>query len=224
MANDNADKLYRHLKRTGFTLHPAIVKKIANTKALFEEHGLNHNDDHERNFMLKGDYTNVNADDVDVYMLDYGSATINHKPDGTIAFSLETQLKTLVPGVEDQERRIAEDEVIERIQEASRIPEISKKYEAVYKAASVSPIELARSLMIRAAAMASTEQSAENFVALMYRLVNDGQMTNADALGVLDHMKDSMRSPVYKRGKVAGTDITNRAVYNQIEIYRRIFE
>jgi hypothetical protein len=223
VANENSDKLYRHLKKTGFRIHPSIVKQIRSTMKLFEHNGLHHNDDHERNFMVQGNYSDPYSEDVKVFVIDFGAATINTKPENSIDFALDKQLEMLEPGADEKASEEAKGTILESVRRSERDPLLRQKHRGVFDAAEKGGLELERALRVRSTASTYNENTTQEFVAALMTLVKDGKIDNAKAVSILDHMSDSLKTPVFVRGKVKGMHITNPAIFNKIPTYKELF-
>lgn len=221
VANDNAEKLYRHLKRTGFVLNPNVIRQIKATMKLFEDNGLYHNDNHERNFMVEGDYQSPDSKDVKVYVIDYGSSTINQKPDDVLSFSLDKQLEVLTP---DAERKREQREQEEMRKWANKYtPEQVRKREETLRQLLAEEAEFMRQLNLEGVMATSSESDTEKFLGRIHNDMLYDFLTFDQGMGVVEHMRDSMRMPVYKHKKLVGHKVTNQAVYNKIQKFIKSF-
>lgn len=208
------DKVYAFLKRTGFQIDGAVVNQIKNTRHLLEQNGLYHNDEHERNFMLAGNQA---------YVIDFSRASKN-KPDGETQFLIDEEMRQLSPEHVKKKEDSEMAALAEKISVIASQEGLSNRFSAVYKAAEGGPIQLNRALLARSEAATTTESSVEDFLGLLVRLVNEKKITSSQASEVVGHMKDSLKAPVVKRGKVVGFSIRNPFVHNKIDKYKQLFQ
>jgi hypothetical protein len=208
------EKVVSFLQKTGFTLNKTVVDQIRNTREVLQNNRLFHNDEHERNFMLDGDQ---------VYLIDFARAA-DRKPDDEVDFAIDRLLERLTPEYQVNAKHQAESEVQERVRLLSDDPNLSERYKAIYRASEEGPIMLGRVLRSRSEVAASTEPLLEDFLALMLKLVSENRISNEQASDILGHMKSSLRTPVLKRGKVAGFNIRNQFIYNRIDTYKGMFQ
>lgn len=208
------EKVFNYLKKTGFTMKPGVVEQIKNTREVLQTNRIYHNDEHERNFMLHHDQ---------VYIIDFARAS-NQELEDEVTFEIDKLLEQLTPGYEQKQKAEVDESLKTRVEGIALDAGLPDRYKAVYRAAETSPIALHGALRARAEAASSTESTVNDFMGLLVRLSREKLVTNSSALEIVDHMKDSLRKPVLKRGRVQGFAVRNPAIYNKIDVYKQLFE
>lgn len=208
--NMNAEKTYRFLRKTGFRINPKIITQIKNTFRVFKENSFYHNDDHERNFMVTGDYSGNG--EAQAYVVDFDKA-------GDLAegqsgdFRIDNLLAQLVEDSEDP------NEVLSSQLEAKLSnPEWVKRMAGFFEAEN--PQALHQSLLRNSLTAASSEAGFEDFVAVIRKLSQEGRMTQAEAVQVLDRVRESL---VVNGGKKSPTRIISPSIYNKAGKYKELF-
>lgn len=203
-------KILTTLKRTGFNLSPKILEKIHNTRVLLEKNDIYHNDDHERNFMLVGNPDDPNAE---VYIIDFAAAG-NMPAEDQTRFLIEEHLRELTPAVEQQVLKLPEFEscITNQVWIRNQPGFFAKAEQAI-------PDDIIRDRLAKTAmTAASTEQSFENYVAVMFKLVRDNRLQNVEAKNYLDQIRFQLRIK-----NKQGTKIMNPNIYNKAEGYKALF-
>jgi hypothetical protein len=206
------NKVLTFLKRTGYKIGGDVIEKIRNTRELLRENKVFHNDEHERNFMLQGK---------ELFLIDFARAT-SRRIEGESYYELERDLEKLVPEIEQKEELEKNAAAIQRVTEKSQDRFLRERFKPLFEESK--NIALNSMLLVRAEAATTTESGMEDFIGLMLGLVRENKLTESQAASILAHMKDSMKKPVIKWGKVKGFHIRNQAIYNQIDNYKPLFQ
>lgn len=208
----NSNRVYAFLKKTGFRLNPKIVTHIRNTLELFESQGFYHNDDHERNFMVVGDY--LGDGDVTTYIIDFDKAG-PADPD-VLSFRVDKQLEELIAATNADQGDITE--LRQDLTRFSGNPNVIRYTELLEKAADkIEAVALNRGL-----ACVSTEAMFNEFVSSLLVLVEKQKMSPEQARSVLASLKQNMVTEV-KVGRKLTKKISNPAIYNSIDSYSALF-
>lgn len=207
------EKVLHFLKKTGFTLKQTIVDQIKNTRTVLQANRLYHNDEHERNFMVDGDQ---------VYLIDFARATEKRIEDES-DFNVDKLLEQLTPEFEIKNKAERQSSILSQVESIAKDEGLLERYKTVYSSAMDGSPDFIRLLKVRSEAATSTESSSNDFLALLVRLVRDNKLDKSDAGDIVEHMKQSLKVPVFKRGKPAGFNIRNPAVHNKMDTYKQLF-
>lgn len=210
---DRRKKVHSALKRTGFILSPSVVDQIRNTRQLLARNHVHHNDEHERNFMVSGEQ---------VYMIDFSRAS-SSVPSEELGIQIDRQLADLSPEIMDQEAKAKSNEAMERVKMLASEGELKNKFPSAFMAATRGGVELQRHLIARSLSSASSEAAVDDFFALLVHFKDQGQISPDQAKEISRIMKESLRSPVIKRGRVEGYRMVNPAATRRIESYEELF-
>jgi len=208
---DNANRLYKYLDHTGFTLDEEIVKKIERTEKLIKEKGGGHPDQHERNYMISG-----NGQDQVITIIDFGD-TIEAEDGTRMEFSIGHQLRRLVKSENGESRQVIE---LERELQTFLV---SQKFEEKFRQIisnfeGKATQEQMQILSNFGAGAVSSEASTMEFTALLYRLEDEGYIMSNQAIEQLEEVKQSL---VRKgRGK---SKIINQRTYTLLENNKKLF-
>ncbi len=210
----NGKRVYAFLKKTGFQIAPQIIDQIKNTRQLLAAHGLNHNDEHERNFMVIGSQA---------YMIDFAKAGGHIAPGAEV--HIEQELEQLTDRYEQTKKAESEAGKLSKlgsIREASAAGDVLKLSETLLESSRGDSKELQKLVTNRGIGATSSEKSLESFLSLLVKLVDERKLTKDNALSVIEDIKQSLVIQETKRRKIVPR-ITNQFVYNIIDDYRGLF-
>jgi len=210
----NGKRVYAFLKKTGFQISAQIIDQIKNTRQLLANNGLNHNDEHERNFMVIGNQA---------YFIDFARAS-GHIDEGSEA-RIEQELEQFTGRYEQTKRAESEADRLSKlgsIRAASAAGDILTLSKALLESSQGDAKELQKLVTNRGIGATSSEKSLESFLSLLVKLVDEHKLTRDNALSVIEDIKQSLIIQETKRRKVISR-ITNQFVYNIIDNYRALF-
>lgn len=208
VTNMNAEKTYRFLKKSGFRLNPRVIAQIKNTFRIFKDNGFYHNDDHERNFMVTGDYSGDG--EVQAYVVDFdkaGQLAEGHTGD----FRIDRLLAQLV---EEQEPGL-------RTEIDSRLSNVEwqKRMSGILE---MNPgTDLKKALLRNSMTAASSEAAFEDLAALITSLNSSQRLDREDALKILDSVRESL---VVRSGRNQTPRIISPNIYNKATKYKALFQ
>lgn len=173
----NADKLYKTLKKTGFSIDAEITTKLKKTIDLLHKNGIYHNDPHERNFM-------IDKDDIP-YIVDFGSASNDIQEDRVADEYIINRLKELNEEKIDYGKilyeislRLSKDQAWQKKQKdfIENLPQSLKNFDSQLISSSSNEFKFESLLAIAYEALKKEKISKKEFTALLNKVSTSGRL------------------------------------------------
>jgi len=206
----NADLMYKFLEEQGFVINPSIAEKIRLTLKRLHERGIYLRDGHPRNFMVVGDYSSITGKAPEIYFVDFGKAKrfegdyysmrdelytedgVRHVPDESVLEPLKRFIKHPDQKIRDAKITYGRslDLLAKRFVEDQRQADL---YEQVLK-------DISGKLEYTFGFVQSDPEKVNEFIALVYKLVQDGKIEKDFVLKYLEERLSSLQP--FARNKV----------------------
>ena len=211
--NQNAEKLYSFLERTGFRLDERITAQIENAEKLLKANKVTHPDKHERNYMVS-----QTAEGPQVYIVDFGKPG-KESDEGQIEFDIVSVLKRFSGGKQEESREEVEREKqqLEALKKQKKWrDQLQKLKRHIFTESNRPDADVIESLTANGMAGLMNETSLRSFVATLQELVATQQLTPEQAKHILTRMRESLVART-KSGTIK--KIANPFAYNRIKFY-----
>jgi len=218
----NADKLYRFLQKSGFKMNPSIVSQVKNTLDLLHRNGVYHNDPHERNIMIKGDYNHNsslgNQENPCAYIVDFGSAA-EEKTEGRVDDGyLINRLKELADSPEETRRKEAVGKLETRLNGMKKSEAWTLRCEGLAQKIQVDAPAALESEFSRALA---GEDKLEEFIAILLNIQENGKISKEEIIKFLDEKTKPI--PLQTGRKKQAEQTLPPWVRNKLLLYKTMF-
>ena len=220
--NENGQKVYDFLRQTGFRLNPKIIKQIKNTRNLLERNGIYHNDEHERNFIITGDYNG--SGEVQVHLIDFDRADSKPLPEA-LPFKIDKLLEQLT--VDPEQEKLA-DKQVQKQAKLNKIKQLATSEKKINESKAIienmTPEKLRVYIKNRIRIAVMDERSMEGFMSFLLFLFNHEHelISPAEADQLISQMKEALIVIETKNRKPFKRNI-NPYLYNGLDQYRELF-
>lgn len=224
--DDNADRLYRFLKSTGLVIHPHIEKQIKNTFRIFHKNDLYHNDPHERNFVVNGNFlrpeeAGQEIEPPQVTIVDFGSSGLkdSERVDDSYIIQRLTELsKTSEEVVEERQKYF-----IKKFQTETELINKLEKWQKKYREFKDRFQDNKKFLEQKYQFSQDSEVELKEFILFLSQLVNDGLLDKLEARDFIAEKINDFRQ------LIEGTRKSSRKrlpywQFNKLREYINLFE